>query len=159
MQCCLLTTWVWLESLALNCLPLLIRYTYTCNRVYALSTHITFLSNVVFNCQKPKLIVSDDDKKTQLGTFKGNIQLSNVVFAYPARPDVPILQGIDLDIKPGQAVALVGPSGSGKSTIMKLLPRIYEFDEGNVSSFEYSHSACSQIFVCLILDFTGWSGH
>jgi ABC-type multidrug transport system fused ATPase/permease subunit len=41
------------------------------------------------------------------------IKLENVHFRYPSRPDHPVLQGLDLEIQPGQTVALVGPSGCG----------------------------------------------
>ena len=70
---------------------------------------------------------------TTLANFEGSIQINNVTFSYPSRPNVPILDGIDLHIKPGQTVALVGPSGCGKSTIIKLLQRIYDFNIGSVS--------------------------
>ena len=67
-----------------------------------------------------------------LPTLEGNLQFSNVIFSYPSRPDVQILHGLDMSVKPGQTVALVGPSGCGKSTIIKLLLRIYECS-GSVS--------------------------
>ncbi|KAJ3406830.1 GTPase-activating protein [Chytridiales sp. JEL 0842] len=63
---------------------------------------------------------------------KGNIELKKVVFTYPARPDVKILKGIDLSIKAGTTVALVGQSGSGKSTIIQLLERFYDAESGTV---------------------------
>lgn len=59
-------------------------------------------------------------------------QLQDVHFAYPARPDVPVLRGITLTIRKGQKVAFVGESGSGKSTIMALLERFYDPLEGAV---------------------------
>ena len=59
---------------------------------------------------------------------------SDVEFSYPSRPDVEILHGLDISIKSGQTVALVGPSGCGKSTIVKLIPRIYEYIGGIVST-------------------------
>ena len=65
---------------------------------------------------------------------EGSIQFSNVSFNYPSRPDVQILHGLDLSVKPGQTVALVGSSGCGKSTVSKLIPRIYDTIEGSVST-------------------------
>ena len=63
----------------------------------------------------------------------GAITYDNVTFAYPTRPDVTVLRGIDLRVAPGEKVALVGASGSGKSTIVKLLLRFYPVTGGTVS--------------------------
>ncbi|KAL5361779.1 P-loop containing nucleoside triphosphate hydrolase protein [Aspergillus floccosus] len=59
-------------------------------------------------------------------------QLRGVHFTYPNRPERPILQGLDIDIKPGQFCALVGPSGSGKSTTFAMLERFYRPTAGSV---------------------------
>ena len=67
-----------------------------------------------------------------LDEIKGHIKLSNVKFIYPSRPDVTILENMNLEIMPGQTVALVGASGSGKSTIVGLLERFYNPVEGKV---------------------------
>jgi ATP-binding cassette subfamily B (MDR/TAP) protein 1 len=56
----------------------------------------------------------------------GHIVVRNVDFAYPSRPDVPILKNMNIEVKPGQTVALVGHSGSGKSTIVGLVERFYD---------------------------------
>ena len=62
----------------------------------------------------------------------GNIDFEKVHFHYPTRPDMPILKGIDMNIKAGQTVALVGSSGSGKSTIIQLLMRFYDYIDGDI---------------------------
>ena len=51
--------------------------------------------------------------------------MKNVYFRYPARPNVPVLQGLSVSVEPGQTLALVGPSGCGKSTIVSLIERFY----------------------------------
>lgn len=64
---------------------------------------------------------------------KGHIVFDDVKFEYPSRPDVVVLKGVNLDIKPGQKIALVGQSGSGKSTIAALLIRLYQLQEGKIT--------------------------
>ena len=54
------------------------------------------------------------------------------MFTYPARPDVQVLHGLDLEVKVGQTMALVGPSGCGKSTVVQLLQRFYDPNGGLV---------------------------
>lgn len=64
--------------------------------------------------------------------LRGEVEFENIHFAYPGREKHPLLNGIDLHVKPGEFVALVGPSGAGKSTLMSLLCRFYDPDEGTV---------------------------
>ncbi|CAK7225218.1 hypothetical protein SCUCBS95973_005787 [Sporothrix curviconia] len=61
-----------------------------------------------------------------------DIVLENVHFSYPLRPDLKILDGVDVTFPAGKMTAIVGPSGSGKSTIVALLERWYELDEPGV---------------------------
>ncbi len=68
-----------------------------------------------------------------LANVKGHVRFLHVQFSYPARPDVRVLTDFDLDISPGEVVALVGPSGAGKSTISALLYRLYDPEAGVVS--------------------------
>ena len=63
---------------------------------------------------------------------QGRIQLDNVSFRYPSRPDTPALDQVTIDIAPGETVALVGPSGAGKSTLFQLLLRFYDPSVGSV---------------------------
>lgn len=63
---------------------------------------------------------------------RGAVTFEGVDFAYPTRPDVPVLQGVDLTLAPGEVVALVGPSGGGKSTIAALLSRFYDPTAGAI---------------------------
>ena len=72
------------------------------------------------------------DGGVQLARVEGAVTLDNVSFRYPTRPDVEALAGINLSIRPGEVVALVGRSGAGKSTILNLLLRFYDPDEGRI---------------------------
>ncbi|GAB6020133.1 hypothetical protein CHUAL_002862 [Chamberlinius hualienensis] len=63
----------------------------------------------------------------------GVVRFKGVEFRYPARKDIPVLQGLNLDINPGHVVALVGSSGCGKSTCIQLLERFYDPLGGEVT--------------------------
>ncbi|EER27921.1 ABC transporter, putative [Coccidioides posadasii C735 delta SOWgp] len=60
------------------------------------------------------------------------IEFRDVKFSYPARPDVPVLQGVSFKIPPNKHTAIVGPSGSGKSTTVALIERFYDPCDGDV---------------------------
>ncbi len=62
--------------------------------------------------------------------FKGDIQFKDVHFSY--LPDEPVLNGLNLDIKAGETIAIVGATGAGKSTIINLLNRFYDIDQGEI---------------------------
>ena len=62
----------------------------------------------------------------------GALRFEDVEFHYPTRPDAPALHGFNLDIRPGETVALVGPSGAGKSTVFALLLRFYDPQRGHI---------------------------
>ncbi|CAJ0575491.1 unnamed protein product, partial [Mesorhabditis spiculigera] len=65
-------------------------------------------------------------------TLEGNISFRNLHFSYPTRRNIRVLNGLSLDIKRGQTVALVGHSGCGKSTVMAILERFYNSSKGFV---------------------------
>lgn len=60
------------------------------------------------------------------------VAFRNLHFAYPTRPDVPVLRGLDLEVQEGQQCALVGASGAGKSTIVQLLYRFHDPQQGQL---------------------------
>jgi subfamily B ATP-binding cassette protein MsbA len=72
-----------------------------------------------------------DTGTVDLGRARGELAFEQVRFTYPTRSE-PALDGIDLHIRPGETVALVGPSGGGKTTLVNLLPRFYSPDSGRV---------------------------
>ena len=63
-------------------------------------------------------------------SWLGEITFRDITFAYPTRADEATLSNINLEIKPGETIALVGPSGAGKSTFIQLLQRFYDPDQG-----------------------------
>ena len=76
-----------------------------------------------------------DDEKDQ-GQFetdiiRGGLEIKNLNFSYPGHQEQ-VLKDINLSVKPGEMVALVGQSGSGKSTLVSLLPRFYDHLEGQI---------------------------
>ncbi len=60
----------------------------------------------------------------------GHVQLENVSFRY--LPDRPLIEGLSLDVKPGQRIAIVGPTGCGKTTLINLLMRFYDVNGGSI---------------------------
>uniref|UniRef100_A0A8C2YGB1 Bile salt export pump n=1 Tax=Coturnix japonica TaxID=93934 RepID=A0A8C2YGB1_COTJA len=64
--------------------------------------------------------------------FKGSIEFLNCKFTYPSRPDIQVLKGLSVAVKPGQTLAFVGSSGCGKSTSVQLLERFYDPEKGSV---------------------------
>jgi len=64
--------------------------------------------------------------------FDGNVELNNISFSYPSRKEIKVINNLNLSIKAGEKLALVGASGSGKSTIASLLLHFYKADQGSI---------------------------
>jgi ATP-binding cassette subfamily B protein len=75
--------------------------------------------------------VPDPEAPVELGAIRGEVRVEGVRFRYDARRT--ILDGVDLHVRPGEKIALVGPSGAGKTTLMALLQRLYDPSEGRVT--------------------------
>jgi ABC-type multidrug transport system fused ATPase/permease subunit len=75
----------------------------------------------------------ENQQGAQLSSVQGHVKFSSVTFHYPSRPDVPVLKGLDFEIRAGGSVALVGQSGVGKSTVAALLLRLYDPTSGIIS--------------------------
>lgn len=80
----------------------------------------------------PEVYINDSEKHKDL-SLSGDINYKDVHFSYPTRTEMEILKGINLTIKEGEKVALVGQSGSGKSTIVSLLMNFYPLDSGEIT--------------------------
>ena len=75
--------------------------------------------------------IFDDEDAKELNNVKGRIEFKNVSFGYNDK-DKEVLSNINLSIKEGEKVALVGPSGGGKTTICNLIPRFYDTTQGSI---------------------------
>lgn len=62
----------------------------------------------------------------------GKIEFCDVRFAYPSRPDIPVLDGLSMAVAPGTMVAIVGSSGAGKSTVIALLEKWFTLNSGQI---------------------------
>ncbi len=76
-----------------------------------------------------------DNGTVELGEIKGNISFEDVTFSYEKEEDGsrPVISGLNLRVKAGQTLALVGPSGGGKSTLCNLIPRFYNIGSGKIT--------------------------
>ena len=81
--------------------------------------------------RKPE-IDPDDPTGKQLEDIKGDVDLKEVYFSYPARPEQLIFDGFSLHVSSGTTMAIVGESGSGKSTVISLVERFYDPQAGEV---------------------------
>lgn len=74
--------------------------------------------------------VPDSPEARVLSDVRGNVKLEKVFFSYV--PDKKLIQDFNLEVKPGQRVAIVGPTGCGKTTVINLLMRFYDVDSGRI---------------------------
>ena len=75
--------------------------------------------------------IQDKPGAKPLENVKGAIEVKDVSFAYDG--DLDVLHNVNLSVKPGETIAIVGPSGGGKSTLCQLIPRFYEVETGSIT--------------------------
>ena len=75
-------------------------------------------------------ILPDKDVNNKIENVDGNVEISHVYFSYDKSKK--LIEDLNLDVKAGQRIAIVGPTGSGKSTIINLLMRFYDIDSGSI---------------------------
>ena len=75
--------------------------------------------------------IQDAEDAKEITSVKGDIEFKNVSFAYESG-DKTVLSHLDLTVKAGESIALVGPSGGGKTTLCSLIPRFYEVSDGDI---------------------------
>ncbi|KAF9979634.1 Multidrug resistance protein 1, partial [Mortierella antarctica] len=89
--------------------------------------------NIFKTIDRIPIIDSANPGGAKPSNIQGHIVVRDVDFHYPSRPDVPILKKMNVEVLPGQTIALVGQSGSGKSTIVGLVERFYDPIAGSVT--------------------------
>ncbi len=77
-------------------------------------------------------ISMDEEKNVVHQKIHGNLDFKNVVFSYPSRKEITVLNGVSFEARKGEKVAIIGPSGAGKSTIAGLILRFYETQSGSL---------------------------
>lgn len=77
-------------------------------------------------------VIRSPARAADLPAGGGEVRFEGVEHRYPSRPDALVLKGVDLTVRPGETVALVGRSGAGKSTLARLLPRFFDPTGGRV---------------------------
>ncbi|MGM0928436.1 MAG: ABC transporter ATP-binding protein [Actinomycetota bacterium] len=87
-----------------------------------------------FDVMDTENTITDPEEPQRAGSVSGDLRLAGVVFRYPdaAPGTAPVLDGVDLHVRAGETMALVGVTGSGKSTLLQLVPRLYDVSDGAV---------------------------
>ncbi len=142
-----------------NFVSFLLYYFTAMHRLTAVVTNVTEQKVLMYQAERlyrfaqlrPQ--VEEAERPTPLERVEGHLHFENVSFAYPGQRNV--LQGLTLDVRAGERLAIVGASGNGKSTLLKLVGRFYDPTEGRITldgvplrelSFETLRGALGYVF-------------
>ncbi len=90
---------------------------------------IAYLERIFETMDEP-VVVNDKENAIQMPEIKGNIDFEDVTFSYDN--NVNILENVDMSVKAGESIALVGPTGAGKTTVVNLISRFYNINGGKI---------------------------
>jgi ATP-binding cassette subfamily B protein len=102
----------------------------TLTGMYATLNRASVCVDSVLSILEAQDALGDATDARDAGTISGEVSFENVSFTY--RPGCPVISGVELHVRKGEHIALVGPSGSGKSTLMALLQRLYDPTSGTI---------------------------
>jgi len=100
------------------------------SNVWNTMQHSAAAAERIFNLLDQE-IEKEPDKPAEIGEIENSIEFKDVVFSYPSSSE-PVLNGVNISVKAGCNIAIVGPNGSGKTTLLNLLPRFYDADSGKI---------------------------
>ncbi len=110
-------------------LMLMVRPFNQLSRVYSIIQKALAAAERIFSILDTEASIKDGPDAVALPILKDRITFNNVNFGYDS---VPVLKGINFEVKKGEVIAIVGPSGCGKSTLVNLIPRFYDPTNGEV---------------------------
>ncbi|MGB5912755.1 MAG: ABC transporter ATP-binding protein [Promethearchaeia archaeon] len=105
---------------------------YFISRFFGNMPQISETSDRVVHILNSKIIVKEKEDAIEMPTIKGEVEFRNVFFNFTEIKKNFVLKNINLKIKPGENIAILGATGSGKSALVKLIPRFYDVSRGEV---------------------------
>jgi len=125
-------------SISLGSIAAFLQYVRQFNMPLAQTSHIAeHIQSVLAAAERIFAVLEEEEEIAEIDEPKeptellGAIRFSDVTFGYS--PENTLMSSLNIDVKPGQTVAIVGPTGAGKTTLVNLLMRFYDIDEGSIS--------------------------